>query len=106
LRSVISTGECASRNGHPHRHVHRSKPREHGSIPATRHTILHRNIALFRQRYIELARLIRWIYEEKPLRLAMGGAASRQVMANCGWDENAAKTRELLENTLQRLSEN
>jgi UDP-glucose:(heptosyl)LPS alpha-1,3-glucosyltransferase len=56
--------------------------------------------------HIELARLIHQIYKEKPLRLAMGEAASRQVMVNCGWDENAAKTRELLENTLQRLSEN
>jgi glycosyltransferase involved in cell wall biosynthesis len=58
------------------------------------------------QDHVELARLIRRIYKEKPLRLAMGEAASRQVMVNCGWDENAAKTKELLENTLQRLSEN
>jgi glycosyltransferase involved in cell wall biosynthesis len=58
------------------------------------------------QDHVELARLIRRIYEEKPLRLAMGEAASRQVMVNCGWDENATKTRELLENTLEQLSEN
>jgi glycosyltransferase involved in cell wall biosynthesis len=58
------------------------------------------------QDHVELARLIRRIYKEKPLRLAMGEAASRQARANCGWDENAAKTRELLENTLEQLSEN
>lgn len=58
------------------------------------------------QDQLELGRLIRRIYEEKTLRLAMGEAASQQVLANCGWDENAAKTRELLENALQMLSEN
>jgi glycosyltransferase involved in cell wall biosynthesis len=58
------------------------------------------------QDHVELARLIRRIYKEKPLRLAMGEAASRQARANCSWDENAAKTRELLKNTLAHLSEN
>lgn len=58
------------------------------------------------QDQLELARLIRRIYEEKTLGLAMGEAASQHVLANCGWDENAEKTREFLESTLQRFSEN
>ena len=58
------------------------------------------------QDQLELARLIRRIYEEKTLRLAMGEAASQHVLANCGWDENVEKTREFLESTLQQLSEN
>jgi glycosyltransferase involved in cell wall biosynthesis len=55
---------------------------------------------------LELARLIRRIYEEKTLRLAMGEAASRYVLANCGWNENGERTRELLESTLRRFSKN
>jgi glycosyltransferase involved in cell wall biosynthesis len=58
------------------------------------------------QDQLELARLICRIYEEKTLRLAMGEAASQHVLANCGWDENAEKSREFLESTRQRLSEN
>jgi UDP-glucose:(heptosyl)LPS alpha-1,3-glucosyltransferase len=58
------------------------------------------------QDQLELARLICRIYEEKTLRLAMGEAASQHVLANCGWDENAEKSREFLESTRQRLSKN
>jgi len=58
------------------------------------------------QDQLELARLIRRMYEEKTLRLAMGEAASQHVLANCGWDENAERTREFLESTLERLSGN
>jgi len=51
----------------------------------------------------ELASLIRRIQAGDTLRLAMGAAASRYVMTNCSWDDNAEKTRQLLESTLTRL---
>ena len=50
--------------------------------------------------------MIRRIYEDEALRLKLGEAASRQVKENCGWDENAEKTREFLESILQQLSGN
>ena len=34
---------------------------------------------------------------------SMGAAASRYVMTNCSWDDNAEKTRQLLESTLTSL---
>jgi glycosyltransferase involved in cell wall biosynthesis len=55
------------------------------------------------QDHLGLAQLIRRIYSDQPLRLAMGEAASRHVLKNCTWDRNAAETRELLEATLGRL---
>ena len=58
------------------------------------------------QDHLQLASFIRRIYTDEVLRRAMGEAASRQVLANCGWDENAEKTRKFLENTLQQSSKN
>ena len=55
------------------------------------------------QDHWELASLIRRIQAEDKLRLSMGAAASRHVMTNCSWDDNAEKTRQLLESTLTRL---
>lgn len=54
------------------------------------------------QDHLRLAQLIRRIYLDQPLRLAMGEAASRHVLENCSWDRNAAATREFLEATLGR----
>jgi glycosyltransferase involved in cell wall biosynthesis len=53
---------------------------------------------------LQLARLIRRIYSDPPLCLATGEAASRHVLANCGWDQNAKDTTRFLLTTLQRLS--
>jgi glycosyltransferase involved in cell wall biosynthesis len=55
------------------------------------------------QDHLQLAHLIRRMHAEEELRLEMGKAASRHVHANCNWEENTEKTRELLESTLQRL---
>jgi UDP-glucose:(heptosyl)LPS alpha-1,3-glucosyltransferase len=55
------------------------------------------------QNQVELASLIRRIQAEDKLRALIGAAASRYVMTNCRWDDNAEKTRQLLENTLTRL---
>jgi glycosyltransferase involved in cell wall biosynthesis len=55
------------------------------------------------QNQLELAPLIRRIQAEDPLRLSVGAAASRYVMTNCSWDDNAEKTRQLLESTLISL---
>jgi glycosyltransferase involved in cell wall biosynthesis len=49
------------------------------------------------QDHLQLAQLIRRIYSDQPLRLAIGEAASRHVLANSGWDRNALRTREVLE---------
>jgi glycosyltransferase involved in cell wall biosynthesis len=49
---------------------------------------------------LELAPLIRRIQAEDTLRLSVGAAASRYVMKNCSWDDNAEKTRQVLESTL------
>jgi glycosyltransferase involved in cell wall biosynthesis len=56
------------------------------------------------QDHLQLANLIRRIFTDEAIRRAMGEAASRQVLANCNWEENASKTRKLLEGTLQQLS--
>ena len=56
--------------------------------------------------HLQLANLIRGIFTDESLRREMGEAASRQVLANCNWEENASKTRELLEGTLRKLSGN
>jgi glycosyltransferase involved in cell wall biosynthesis len=55
------------------------------------------------QNQLELAPLIRRIQGENPLRLSVGAAAARYVMTNCSWDDNAEKTRQLLESTLTSL---
>lgn len=54
--------------------------------------------------HTQLAQLIHRICADQRLRLASGEAASRYVLANCSWDENAEKTRKFLEDTLQHLS--
>jgi UDP-glucose:(heptosyl)LPS alpha-1,3-glucosyltransferase len=54
------------------------------------------------QDHSHLAHLIRRIHADESLRRATGESASRYVLANCGWDENAEKTRKLLESVLQR----
>jgi UDP-glucose:(heptosyl)LPS alpha-1,3-glucosyltransferase len=46
-----------------------------------------------------LASHIRRIQVDDTLRLSVGAAASRYAMANCSWDDNAEKTRQLLEST-------
>jgi glycosyltransferase involved in cell wall biosynthesis len=55
------------------------------------------------QDQFELAHFIRRIQTEDTLRLSLGVAASRYVMTNCSWDDNAEKTRQLLESTLTSL---
>ena len=52
------------------------------------------------QDHLQLAHLIQRLYMDQKLCLAMGEAASRYVLANCGWDQNATATREFLEATL------
>jgi glycosyltransferase involved in cell wall biosynthesis len=49
------------------------------------------------QDHLRLARLIRRIYSDQALRLAIGEAASRYVLENCSWDRNAFRTRGVLE---------
>lgn len=57
------------------------------------------------QDHLQLAQLIRRIYADQTLRLAVGQAASRYALGNCSWDENAERTKKLLEDTLERLPE-
>src|SRR5215469_1435925 len=52
------------------------------------------------QDHLELASLIRRIQAENGLRLSMGAAASHYFVTNGSWDENAEKTRQLLESIL------
>jgi glycosyltransferase involved in cell wall biosynthesis len=52
------------------------------------------------QDHLELASLIRQIQAENNQRLAIGAAASHYLMTNCTWDDNADKTRQLLEGIL------
>jgi glycosyltransferase involved in cell wall biosynthesis len=49
------------------------------------------------QDHLQLASLIRRIQAESGLRLSMGAAASHYLMTNYSWDDNAERTRELLE---------
>jgi glycosyltransferase involved in cell wall biosynthesis len=49
----------------------------------------------------ELAELIRRIAGDAILRSNLGDAALRFVRANCSWDQNAERTRELLEEVLR-----
>jgi glycosyltransferase involved in cell wall biosynthesis len=50
---------------------------------------------------LEIARLVRRLYEDASLRGRIGHAASIFVRANCNWKENVSKTREFLERVLQ-----
>ena len=52
------------------------------------------------QDQLELASLIRSFQADDALRLAIGKAAASYVIMNCSWDDNAEKTRQLLEGTL------
>lgn len=56
--------------------------------------------------HMQLAHLIRRIHADQALRQATGEAAARYVLAHCSWDENAEKTKKLLESALQRMSQN
>jgi glycosyltransferase involved in cell wall biosynthesis len=51
----------------------------------------------------ELASLIRRIQVEDTLRLSVGEVASHYVMTNCSWEDNAEKTRQLLESVPMSL---
>lgn len=51
-----------------------------------------------------LAKLIRRVFADPELRLRIGEGAARFVQQNCSWDQNAARTRELLEETLRQSS--
>jgi glycosyltransferase involved in cell wall biosynthesis len=51
-----------------------------------------------------LANLIRQLYEDSDLRQSIAKGAVDFVQENCGWDQNAAKTRELLESILSERS--
>ena len=48
----------------------------------------------------ELARLIQTLFADPALRCRLGQAAARYVLANCTWEQNASRTRELLEAAL------
>ena len=49
----------------------------------------------------EIASLVQRLFADRSLRGKMGVAASQYVQANCGWDQNALKTRDFLEATLR-----
>jgi glycosyltransferase involved in cell wall biosynthesis len=51
-----------------------------------------------------LASLIRQLYQDSGLRQRIAKGAADFVQENCGWDQNAAKTRELLESILSERS--
>jgi glycosyltransferase involved in cell wall biosynthesis len=51
-----------------------------------------------------LASLIRQLYQDSGLRQRIAKGAADFVQENCGWDQNAAKTRELLEAILSERS--
>jgi UDP-glucose:(heptosyl)LPS alpha-1,3-glucosyltransferase len=50
--------------------------------------------------HLQLASLISRIQAESWLRVSMGAAASHYLMTNYSWDDNAERTRELLEGIL------
>ncbi len=58
------------------------------------------------QDHLHLAHLIRRIFTDEASSRAMGETASRQVLANCSWDENTARTRQFLESSLAQRSGN
>jgi glycosyltransferase involved in cell wall biosynthesis len=53
------------------------------------------------QDHVQLTHLIRKAYSDPTLRQRVGKAASRYVLANCGWNENAERTRKFLESALR-----
>ncbi|MGB7433995.1 MAG: glycosyltransferase family 4 protein [Candidatus Acidiferrum sp.] len=55
--------------------------------------------------HAQLADLIRRLFVDESLRNAIGEDAVRDVRANCSWERNAARTREILE-SLPRRSRN
>jgi glycosyltransferase involved in cell wall biosynthesis len=56
------------------------------------------------QDHTMLARLIRRAFADPMLRVRIGEGASSFVQKNCSWDHNAARTREVLEDTLRQYS--
>jgi glycosyltransferase involved in cell wall biosynthesis len=54
---------------------------------------------------LQLAQLIRRLFNDDSLRLKIGNAASRHVRENCTWEQNASQTRQFLEATLCLLRE-
>lgn len=56
------------------------------------------------ENHLQLAQLIRYIFANEKLRLSIGASASEYALANCGWDQNAEKTRDFLERVFQRLN--
>jgi glycosyltransferase involved in cell wall biosynthesis len=53
--------------------------------------------------HLELASLIRRLQAADTMRSSVGEAASRYATNHCSWDDNAEKTRQLLETTLASL---
>jgi glycosyltransferase involved in cell wall biosynthesis len=49
----------------------------------------------------EIASLVQMLFSDSSLRKKMGFAAAEYIQANCGWDQNALKTRNFLEVTLR-----
>ena len=49
----------------------------------------------------EIASLVQRLFVDASLRMKMGFSASQYVQANCGWDQNASRTRDFLEATLR-----
>jgi D-inositol-3-phosphate glycosyltransferase len=58
------------------------------------------------QDHVQVAHLIRRAYSDPTLRQGVGEAASRYVLANCGWDENAEKPSRFVESALRQSSKN
>jgi len=48
---------------------------------------------------LQLAQLIRRVFDDVELRGRIGEAGSRYVRDNCNWDQNVARTKEFLEAT-------
>ena len=52
---------------------------------------------------IQLAGLIRRIFDDEPLRRKLSDAGSQHVQENCSWEQNASQTKQFLEIALNRL---
>lgn len=52
--------------------------------------------------HVKLSQFIQMVYSDKPLARAMGEAASRSTRANFNWEQNAAMTRDVMDETLSR----
>ena len=61
-------------------------------------------ILRYPQDHVQLSHLIRRTYSDPTLRRGVGEAASRYILANCGWDQNATATREFLESAHSKRS--